>query len=143
MNEQLDDLITEAMSGKQMDRRTLFICQAFYDYLHNRTTEFVKENPEFTAPDSLLNAIKGACIIAALSRNEETDSPPDVIERIVTAVLGDTQEIRVAARDKMFLDAIANVKAGKYTEPYDGPAGSLPIPFEFPDDDRHPNPSDD
>lgn len=129
MHQHMDDLIIELMHGKQMDQRTLYVCGALHDFLARSISEFAATSDEWKPDADFRNALKGACVVGALSRDEELDSPQDVVERIITALVGPTPEERTTARNKMFDAAVANVKTGKHTMPYDGPHGSMPLPF--------------
>lgn len=141
MHQHMDDLIIELMHGKQMDKRTLFVCGAMHDFLSRSITEFTSESDGWKPQADFRNALKGACVVGAMSRDEERDSPQDVIERIITTLIGPTAEERTAARDKMFNAAVANIKAGKHTMPYDGPHGSMPLPFSTEELGHDGNPS--
>lgn len=141
MHHHMDQLIVDSMQGKQMDQRTLFVCGAMHDFLSRSIAEFTSGRDDWKPEADFRNALKGACVVGALSRNEDTQSPQDVIERIITTLLGPTAEERTAARNEMFSAAVENIKAGKHTMPYDGPHGSMPLPFSAEELEHDGNPS--
>lgn len=134
MLNQMDQLIT-AMAGKQMDERTLNVCGTLHNFLVESIDHFANKQDaghgwrSWKQEKDFVNAIKGACVIAAIGRDEDTESPPMVIEKILGVILAETVEERKKAGDKMFAEAMANITAGKHTMPYDGPVGTMPLPF--------------
>lgn len=128
--DQTKDPLVSAMRGKQMNRSTIRACRMMYDLVSHSSKQVKDENgaSPFAQSREFDGALKAVCIIAAIGRNEEKQSPADVMADIATCLVGDKEQ-----RDETFAElmdkAVANASSGVNVEPYDGEEGSFPIPF--------------
>jgi ADP-ribosylglycohydrolase len=104
--------VITALRGKEMTPQTEFISRSMHSYISTTIKELAKDDKEspFNLP-SFDGALQAVTIVAAIARNEEKQSPADIMELIVKA-LSETHEVREETIAKLADAAIANITAG-------------------------------
>lgn len=126
-----------AMRGKQMDERTFGTSFYLYSSARNILERACKDEPtdkssELMTDEKFDSALKGASVVAAIGRDEESMTPADLLELMFKSLIGVRDE-RGVARAKLYDMAIANIQNDKNIMPFtpknDG--DEFPLPFNI------------
>ena len=124
------DVIVSALEGKQMDIPTRNICGVIHGFVNAAIKVATRDEPlDDAMARDLRHAVAGGSIMAAIGRDEDTMSPMDVISELVESLTQNDSTTRNASLDKICDRALANIQAGKHVMDWDGPLGSIPLPF--------------
>jgi hypothetical protein len=104
--------VIEAMHGKDMTPQTHFIAESMHALIMKGALELAENEPDSPfRNDSFDGALRAVCIVAAIGRDEDNETPENVMTNIIAA-LAEDRKVRDETIVKLGDKAIANITAG-------------------------------
>ena len=124
-------LMKAHLVGKQFDRRTLGAMAYIHDtFLATFAMSTSKEDYEkLTSDSNSMFALRGACIVVACARDEDTMGVIDSVQQVADSLFGEDQS---AAKSEVWEAANANLSAGLFLmdAPEDIVDGNILLPWK-------------